>query len=394
MTPKELTYLIEQYTQGSISAEEQAALEAFLANVDMQVISDDLVKEWLEQSKTVNPPIGFEATIQSHLHTIFSADKNLDYSNDSNLNEVITTPPVHRVHFLRTAWVRYAAAIIIILSTGAYLWNTQQKDKPLITETKRVPVKNDILPGSDRAVLTLSTGQQVILDSAASETIKDGTLSIKNNNGQLIYKQGDRVAMNTMSTPKGGHYQLTLADGTKVWLNAASSITYPTAFVGTLREVSITGEAYFEVTRNPKQPFVVKTSKEAVTVLGTSFNVNAYADEPAMKTSLLEGAVKVGNSFLRPGQAYLNGKVVPTNLDQDLAWKNGAFNFQGMDLTAAFRLLGRWYSVDVEYSGALPTKKIRGEIGRNLSLSEVLKTLSELGIHTRIEGTTLVVLPD
>jgi ferric-dicitrate binding protein FerR (iron transport regulator) len=242
-------------------------------------------------------------------------------------------------------------------------------------------------------VLTLSNGQQIELNNAASDTIKDGTLSIENKNGQLIYKKGDLVAMNTMTTPRGGQYQLTLADGTKVWLNAASSITYPTTFTGTLREVAITGEAYFEVARKPKQPFVVKTLKEELTVLGTSFNVNAYAEEPVIKISLLEGSVKVDYSILRPGQAYFDGKVVATNLEQDIAWKKGAFNFKDMDLAAAFRLIGRWYAVDIKYAGAIPSKRIRGEMGRNLTLSEVLKALSQLGINTKMEGNSLVVLP-
>jgi transmembrane sensor len=299
----------------------------------------------------------------------------------------------HRLHFLKTAWVRYAAAIIILFGIGAYLWSTTETQTPPITKTRQVPITNDRLPGSDRAILTLSTGKQVQLNRGTAETILDGTLSIENSNGRLIYKQGDKVAINTMSTPNGGQYQLTLADGTKVWLNAASSITYPTAFAGTSREVSITGEAYFEVTRNHKQPFIVKTLKEEVTVLGTSFNVNAYAEEPAMKTSLIQGSVKVGKVVIRPGYAYINGKVIPTDIEQDVAWKNGAFNFRNVDTEAAFRQLARWYNVEVRFAGAVPSK-LGGKIGRDLNLSQVVKALEDIGIHTRIEGNTMVVLPE
>jgi transmembrane sensor len=384
MPHEPLAYYIDRLAQGSITADEWMVLQDLLRQ---QEHSEPLA-EILDRQLIVLAidPIEYPDVVERIQSGV---------AQDIAREKLGPAPTAHRVRFLKTAWVRFAAAVIILFGIGAYLWNTQQRKTPASTaEASAKVVKNDILPGSDRAVLTLSTGQQVILDSAASETIKDGTLSIKNNNGQLIYKQGDRVAMNTMSTPKGGQYQLTLADGTKVWLNAASSITYPTAFTGTLREVSITGEAYFEVTRNPKQPFVVKTPKEAITVLGTSFNVNAYADEPAMKTSLLEGSVKVGNAVLRPGQAYVNGKVVATNLDQDVAWKNGVFNFEGMELKAAFRLLGRWYNVDIKYAAEVPAKKIRGGMGHDLTLLEVLESLRDVGINMQIEGNTLVVLPE
>lgn len=389
MTPKELTYLIEQYAKGGISPEKRAELEAFLSNLDMEVIPDDLIKDWLEQSKTVSPPIGFETTTQSHLDKIFSTDKNLDFSTDSNLQQSVGKPRVHRLHFLKTAWVRYAAAIIILFGIGAYLWNTTQKKNPQITEAKPAPVQHDIQPGKDRAILTLSNGQQVVLDKAASETIKDGTLSIENNDGQLIYKKGDKVAMNTMSTPKGGQYQLTLADGTKVWLNAASSITYPTAFTGTSREVTVTGEAYFQVTANAKQPFHVKTSDETITVLGTEFNVNTYE---VMKTSLVTGSVKIGAAVLKPGQAYSSGKVSNTNIDQDIAWKNGYFSLEGKSVREIMQELSRWYDIEVVYDEGVADQELAGKIGRNLNLSDVIDGLQKLGIKLRIEGTRRVVV--
>ena len=304
----------------------------------------------------------------------------------------------HRVHFLKTAWFKYAAAIIILFGIGAYLWN-KQNDSRTITQTKPVPIEKDILPGGQKAMLTLADGRTIVLDSAANGqlAVENGSEVIKKD-GQVIYGAGQLnhidVTFNTMSTPKGGQYQLTLADGTKVWLNAASSITYPTVFNGKTREVTITGEAYFEVTKNARLPFVVKTGKENIAVLGTSFNVNRYTDEPQGKISLVDGSVKVNEKLLQPGQAYLDGKVVQTNLDQDIAWMKGGFDFNGMDISTVFRQLGRWYNIDIKYAGEIPSKRIGGRMGRDLNLSQVLTSLSKVGVGTRLEGNTLVVLPE
>ncbi|MBO9571593.1 MAG: FecR domain-containing protein, partial [Chitinophagaceae bacterium] len=230
-------------------------------------------------------------------------------------------------------WAKYAAAVILIIAGIALYYNFSHNSQPENKVVQNVPPasdKQDVSPGYNRAVLTLSDGNKIELDSAASETIKDGALSIENNNGQLIYaspfspfEKGGRSdvrsreiagGFNTMTTPKGGQYQLTLSDGTKVWLNAASSITYPITFTEKNRTVSITGEAYFEVAKNKTKPFIVKTTTDEITVLGTSFNVNAYADEKAMKTSLIEGSIKIGGTILQPGSAYVNGKIIKTDI--------------------------------------------------------------------------------
>lgn len=358
-------------------------------------------REWMntddERMRIETVDIYFLTSLSQHMTS--KMDKSLtvdiiDQMKSREKAEQAMSMPLHRVHFMTTAWFRVAAAVLIFAGIGAYLWLQPSTNKAGLTHTKPVLEKNDVLPGRDRAILTLSNGKQVVLDSAAAKTIKDGTLSIENNNGELIYAADDRVATNTMTTPRGGQYQLTLSDGTKVWLNAASSITYPTAFTGNTREVNITGEVYFEVAKNKSKPFNVKTSSGTIEVLGTAFNVQTYPDEPTSRTSLLEGKIKVNDVILDPGQAFENGKVVKTNVQQDVAWKNGAFNFQNMDLPTAFRLLGRWYDVDVTYAGKIPSKKMRGKMGRDLTLSEVLNALAEIGIHTKIEGNTLVILPE
>ncbi len=299
----------------------------------------------------------------------------------------------YRVSRVMLRWAS-AAAIVITLTGLSLYYIFSHTTQPESTRAQNAPLisdKNDVSPGFNRAVLTLSNGQKVELNNAASGTIKDGTLSIENNDGQLIYKKEGAAAMNTMTTPKGGQYKLTLTDGTKVWLNAASSITYPMAFNGKTREVSITGEAYFEVSRNKTKPFIVKTPHEDIAVLGTSFNVNAYEDEPAMKVSLLEGSVKVGELNIAPGQAYQKGQVKATDLNEDLAWKNGAFYFKNADLEAVMRQFARWYDVEVIYEKRKVNKEISGDIGRDLNLSEVLEGLKGLGVKSRIEGKKLFV---
>ena len=218
-----------------------------------------------------------------------------------------------------------------------------------------------------------------------------------------------------MTTPAGGQYQVTLPDGTKVWLNAASSITYPTAFVDKERPVKISGEVYFEVAKDKEKPFIVDVDgKSSVRVLGTSFNINSYGDESTIKTTLLEGSVKVMRTattavstdsvILKPGQQALVAlpavaassdrqlKVTSdVNIEQTLAWKNGLFNFNGSDLHAVMRQLERWYGIKVEYEGSIPDTKFSGEIYRNVNLSDVLEALQRMGVKFRLHGKTLLV---
>jgi ferric-dicitrate binding protein FerR (iron transport regulator) len=184
---------------------------------------------------------------------------------------------------------------------------------------------------------------------------------------------------NTVTTSKGSQYQIILSDGTRVWLNALSSIRFPTAFTKGTREVQVSGEAYLEVTKNSKQPFFVKTAGPEVQVLGTSFNISAYEAESA-KTSLLEGSIKVDKQLLLPGQAYKNGQVINTNIEQDIAWKNGIFNLNELLLKEAMNQLARWYNIEIVYDGVLPPFNFYGEMGRDLSLNEMIKILNNLGM--------------
>ncbi|MBB5622061.1 ferric-dicitrate binding protein FerR (iron transport regulator) [Pedobacter cryoconitis] len=313
----------------------------------------------------------------------------------------------------RKLWPRIAgaAAVLLMLSAGLYFFNPVTHQPALLAQKEHTP---QILPGGNKATLTLANGQEITLDGADNGQLAEqaGIIITKTKDGQLVYTVADQgartggerqIAMNTIATPKGGQYQVNLPDGTKVWLNAASSLRYPTVFTGTERRVSLTGEAYFEVAKvHPAKSFSVSSSTQTVEVLGTHFNINSYADEQAVKTSLLEGAVKVtaqtgtsGSVFLKPGQqAVLLGNqlnVNPGDTEEAIAWKNGMFSFKDADLQTVMRSVARWYDVEVSYEGNLPGRQFSGEIHRNINLSEVLDILSFFKVHFRIDGKKITV---
>jgi hypothetical protein len=311
----------------------------------------------------------------------------------------------------RAKWIRIAAAAVIILAIGitAILILSKNKEEKPLAKTP-VPVQKDVLPGGAKAVLTLGDGRTVILDSAKNGALAvQGNIQVVKSNGTLAYNEQQQVGVaqnpvyNTVSTPKGGQYQLTLADGSKVWLNAASSIRFPTAFTGRDRVVEITGEAYFEVKHDAAKPFIVSVNDMQVEVLGTHFNINSYSDEAAMKTTLLEGKVRVsrnGNiAILNPGEQAISSANSPLtidhspDLDEVMAWKNGLFHFNNASLQEVIRQIVRWYDVDVVYQGTIPERKFGGEISRNSNLSQVLKILEESKVHFTIENKKLIVKP-
>jgi ferric-dicitrate binding protein FerR (iron transport regulator) len=219
--------------------------------------------------------------------------------------------------------------------------------------------------------------------------------------GTKASNQGSLISYNTLSTPRGGQYQLVLPDGSKVWLNASSSIHFPTAFAGHERNVELTGEAYFEIAKNKQKPFHVNVNGMQVEVLGTHFNVNAYGDEGAIKTSLLEGSVKIkkGNisGLLKPGQQGVLKKnstdleIKNADMNEAIAWKNGLFEFDGADIKSIMREIGRWYDVDVVYAGKVPDRRFEGKISRDAQLSDVLKILALSNVKFSVEGKKIIV---
>src|SRR5699024_7437317 len=272
-----------------------------------------------------------------------------------------------------------------------------------------------IMPGGNKAVLTLANGTKVGIDSTHNgklagqgnmNVVKIGSGLLAYQSGMLKaqnpkYKANSIVRYNTLTIPRGGQYQLTLSDGTKVWLNAGSSIRYPIAFNGKERRVEMTGEAYFEVVHNEKQPFKVLVNGEVIEDLGTRFNVNAYADEPAMKATLLEGAIKVKSQILRPGEQAViaDGQMdilKEVNTDNSVAWKNGYFAFNNANLETVMRKLARWYDIEVVYKHGIENKssmqQFSGRIGRDLTLSQILNGLKQTSAHFKIEEDSRTVI--
>lgn len=321
--------------------------------------------------------------------------------------------PMYPAATRRLRRTRYfiAASVAGLLVTGVWLYT---KNGPVAKSNISSPLasnfKNDVAPGGNKAVLTLSDGSHVVLDSVGKGTIaaQGNAQVVKLGDGQLAYKSGVNeetvsLAYNTLTTPSAGQFQVTLPDGSKVWLNNASSLRYPVTFSGKTREVELNGEAYFEIAPNAHQPFKVNVGGTLVDVLGTSFNITAYADENNIKTTLLSGSVRVSKEdtriLLKPGeQARVNEagnlKVLKdVDVDGVVAWKNGWFHFEHADLKTVMRMLARWYDVEVVYEGAIPDRQFGGDIERKLNLSQVLEILQKNQVRFEIEGKKITVRP-
>lgn len=311
--------------------------------------------------------------------------------------------------YMGNSWLKYAAIFIVLLGTVLTLYLGNKSSNQQLVAAAQKASQTDAMPGGNKAVLVLANGDSIILNDASNGQIAhEGNASVsKINNGLLAYQPGSTdssaaVAWNTITTPRGGQYNIKLADGSMVWLNSASSITFPTAFNGNTREVKITGEAYFEVAKNAAKPFFVKSSGQTVQVLGTHFNINAYDDEPGIRTTLLEGSIKIntGNSsrILTPGQQVIvNGNAIvlekSPNLVASTAWKDGLFIFDDTDLPQLMRQIARWYDVDIIYRGKPGDYSFVGEIKRNTPLSSVLKILEASGVRFSLENKQLIIQP-
>ncbi|NQX39481.1 FecR protein [Pedobacter steynii] len=377
-------------------------------------------KELLEKYRTGNCTAAEKAIVETWYLKFEQEEGNLlsDTQLSDATDRIWNSMPIHETEVLpmrkRSLWpaIGAVAAVVLMGSLALYFFNPSRLNPSKEQLSKVNPAAQPvILPGGNKAVLTLADGKQITLDGAGNGKLAEqpGITITKTKDGQLVYTASSSAvaakgpAMNMIATPKGGQYQVNLPDGTKVWLNAASSLRYPTAFTAGVRQVSLTGEAYFEVAKvRTEMPFKVLTTTQTVEVLGTHFNVNSYTDEPAIKTTLLEGAVKVMSPsaavkelILKPGQqSVLRGdrlNVAEVNEDEVIAWKNGMFRFRDADLQTVMRSVARWYDVQVNYEGTLPVRQFSGEIHRNINLSEVLDILSFFKVHFRVDGKTITV---
>lgn len=304
--------------------------------------------------------------------------------------------------FVMQSHMWWAAAVILLFCTGVYLRQSRSAKTP-------PQLVQHIAPGHEGAVLTLADGSQVQLDTFQNAVVaRQGGTTASVVNGMLIYKESghqDQLVYNTMSTPKGRQFRLTLPDGSGVWLNSASAIRFPTAFSADERKVDVRGEAYFEVSANPTKPFRVSINNKAtITVLGTHFNINAYDNEESIATTLLEGKVQVtnitGNSSvtLRPLQQaqitpdnegiHLTDNINPEKI---MAWKNGLFHFENTTLAEIMRQLERWYDIEVVYESTVPDIALKGEMTRDVPIGDLLFALKKLGVHYRLEERRLLI---
>ena len=372
MQDQEIKKLLKKYLDGNCSEKEIALLESWYLNFERQDLAGLTTRQ---------------------------------------LQEIQDSLPPHAVSTVKTIrmWPRFAAAVAILLFSGLgfFFLRRGPLNKTYVKEGNAV-----ITPGSNIAMLTLADGRKILLNNAKVGLLANqGNLRLqKTGNGQLVYnlngipEANANQGFNTIATPNGGEYQVILPDGSKVWLNAASSLTYPVNFGGAERKVTLTGEAYFEIAKNRHAPFKVVSNRQTVEVLGTHFDINSYADEPSVKTTLLEGSVKVAtekntNARLKPGQQsnYLVSTadltIQTTDTTAAIAWKNGRFKFNNENIAVIMRKISRWYNVDVIYQGDLKKEDFAGGISRYDDVTKVLDMLQSTNtIHFKIEGRRIIVM--
>ncbi len=401
MNNSRLTYLFQAYFNKSATPSERDELMELL----IQAENDKQVKTLLAETWQ-------QFNSQNQLFNDSQSERMLSYIfQKGTAHTSIPVIGVFRRSF--SSWLRIAAAaaILFIALTSVYIWLKPKQLGQQIAQSNKISgnTEEKIIPGGNKAVLTLSDGSSIILDSTNQGVLANQGNSkvMKLNSATLAYSadnaKNQEVVYNTLSTPRGGKYQLILPDGTKVWLNSSSSIHFPTIFKGKERDVTITGEAYFEVAKNAAMPFrvTVKNNVE-IQVLGTHFNIMAYDDENSINTTLLEGSVKISkgslNKKLVPGQeSRVNKsgdiKIVDADTEEVMAWKNGWFQFNADDIGKVMREISRWYDVEVVYEGKIPTGHFSGLVSRGNDISKVLKIMQAGGVRFKIEGRKVIVLP-
>lgn len=397
MMQEELNSLLDKLMNGELTEPEKQQLILLLGNAEHSEEFAVLINQQLE-SRSFALTGELPAMERKFIQDV------LQKSGTNDIGKIAEIPPVHRVHFMRR-WGWAAASVLLVLAAGLWFYNMQQR----IAQPVAGIEKTNIAPGKEGAILTLADGSTLVLDSLGNGVVASQAGSeVLLNNGQLKYNtnsaNNNTVAFNTMSTPRGRHFQVTLPDGTNVWLNAASSIRYPVAFAGDLRKVFVSGEAYFEVAKNEKMPFVVEVSnKETIQVLGTAFNVKAFDNEETINTTLISGSVRVASTILKPGQqAQLNTSAAQSadrlklisNVDTDkvLAWKAGKFDFNGVKLPEAMKQLERWYDIEVVFENGVPDIELGGKITKDVDLNGLLNALKKSELQFRLEGKKLIII--
>jgi transmembrane sensor len=388
MKQEEVQKLVEKYLHGTASEEETNMLFNWYRtelNIEKTLVLDEYENE------------------EDFKKNIFSGIDISDPKNKRRLSSNLSNS------------FAIAACVLVFMLTGLYFYYSLNTS---VTEKIAVEKKsNDIKPGGIKAILTLADGKQILLDDSKNGVVIDqGAIKIhKNSQGIIEYSLTEHsvqaqtdskeplMVYNTIQTPAGGKFQLNLADGSKVWLNSESTLRFPVFFSGDSREVELEGEAYFEVSKDQLKKFSVRSGNQTVEVLGTHFNINAYANEPSITTTLIEGAVRVielntnQSQILKPGEQAVVSKDIKVqrkgDVHADLAWKEGYFYFEDADIETVMRQLSRAYGITVRYETSMPEIHFEGAISTNLTLLEVLEILQKSNIHFRLEGKEVIVMP-
>jgi transmembrane sensor len=391
-----LAFLLASYSNRKITEAEEAELFALIKD---DAVTEIAIHEHIEKlmaefnSRDLMPAVNWD-----HLY--------LRIQEKNNPDDAPLAAKWWQLHWLHAV---AAASIVLLVGISALYLFRSTADKNIATLPAAIAPANDAAPGTTGAILTLANGRQIVLDSAGNRlALLQGNSQLLNHGGRLTYNNStpagrESVVYNTMTTTKGRQYQLQLSDGSKIWLNAASSITFPTTFNEPARKISITGEAYFEIAHDAKHPFIVSTGNMEVQVLGTHFNINAYADEDNTSTTLLEGSVKIKTgettTLMLPGQQLQQNKegklklVTDADAQEAVAWKDGLFMMKKAGIASIMRQLERWYDVDVTYPAGIPVGRISGDIPRNMNLSKVLEVMELSGVHVTISGRKIIVAP-
>lgn len=337
--------------------------------------------------------------------------KSKIYAKIIEHNNVNVISPHYKLYYK----LSIAALILVFFAVGFHFYSWEQYSPEGVRKLKVASIKpNDIPPGGNKAILTLADGSKIELDESRNGIlVNQGSFKVrKNADGVIAYMFNTQdkdsanptslPIYNTIETPVGGKYQLILADGTRVWLNSESSLRFPVVFNSHSREVELKGEAYFEVSKDAKRKFSVRSGNQSVEVLGTHFNINAYSDERSIRTTLLEGEVRVielnskDSKLLKPGEQSIVDKSIQIeniNAQTEIAWKEGYFNFSRADIETVMRQLARWYGVHAIYEGTIPEHHFSGAISTNLTLLEVLEILEKSNIHFKLVGKEVTVMP-
>lgn len=401
LSRKRQQLLLEQFLAGKISIRNCNELFDFVSQTDAGVL------EALVSTDKALLPGGpqFTAIRRQEIFARIKADPRYGSSLIGEL------PGGRKVRLLdRGKWLRLAAVLLVLGIPAIFLVKHRQRQQIINRQFVTTRSARPGLPGSNKATLTLSDGIKIELDAVQQGVLaRQGNVSIvKTKKGSLVYNafrapgSSTAVYYNTISTPKGGQFQLVLPDGTLVWLNAASSLQFPSQFSQVGREVSLTGEAYFEVSKDRTRPFKVHVNHLQVEVLGTHFNINAYPDEPSILTTLASGSIILTTSgqmvLLKPDDqaevfnnqpGHIFSRVVDVN--NILAWKNGNFDFDNASIAVIMRQISRWYDVDIQYSGPVSTRRFTGSISRQVNLSVLLTMLRYSGINSKVEGQKVIV---